>query len=117
MRLTRLKYDFTGFMLALLVTSVSFAQSYRKDSLQIKTYTRITYINNQAKDIELLKVLCDYCSDLQKKAIGDEALRRSYDDRYNPDNRLVNGQKKLAIVIRVAKKDLKAIKEKSLIDN
>lgn len=88
-------------------------QSYRKDSLQIKAYTIIKYENNQAKDIDLVKVLCDYCSDLQRKAIGDEALRRSHNDRYNPENRIENGEKKLAIYIRVAKKDLAAIKEEN----
>lgn len=97
--------------LILLVCFSSTAQSYRKDSLQIKVYTTINYKNNQVKDIKLLDVLCDYCTELQKKAIGEQALRLSYNDRYNPNNRLVNGQKKLALYIRVAKKDLAAIKE------
>ena len=98
-------------MMFLSTTSICFAQSYRKDSLQIKAYTVITYENNKAKSIELLKVLCDYCTDLQKKAIGEEAIRRSFEDRYSHDNTLENGQKKLAIYIRVSKKDLAAIKE------
>jgi len=93
------------------------AQSYRKDSLQIKAYTLIKYENNQVKDIELIKVLCDYCTDLQKKAIGEEALRRSFLDRYSDENRMTNGQKKLAIFIRVAKRDLAAIKEEEKVNN
>lgn len=89
------------------------AQSYTKDSLQIKTYTEIAYINSEAKDIKLIKVFCDYCSELQKKSIGEEALRRAYYERYEPQNILVNGKKKLAILIRISKADFAAIDEKS----
>lgn len=94
-----------------MVFTYSGAQSYRIDSLQIKAYTVIKYRNNEVKDIQLLKVLCDYCSELQLKAIGNEALRRSYTDRNLAENRMENGDKKLAIFIRIAKADLAAIKE------
>ncbi|MGB3608592.1 MAG: hypothetical protein WA775_08470 [Psychroserpens sp.] len=94
-----------------LSTAVMAAQSYKKDSLQIKSYATIEYSNNEVKDIELLKVLCDYCSDFQKKIIGEEVLRRSFNERFDPKNRIKNGKKKLAIYIRIAKKDLAAIKE------
>lgn len=103
-------------VILLAITSSSLAQSYRKDSLQIKVYTTIDYKNNQAKDIKLLEVLCDYCTEIQKKAIGEQALKLTFNDRFNPENRLSNGQKKLAIYIRVAKKDLAAIKE-DIIEN
>jgi len=61
--------------------------------------------------VKLVKVLCDYCTKLQSKAIGEEAVRRSYSDRYNPANRMENGQKKLAIYIRISKIDFAAIKK------
>lgn len=86
------------------------AQSYTKDSLQIKSYTIIEYRNNDVKDITLLKVMCDYCSDFQKEKIGEEAIRRTYLERYDPKNRLKEGKKKLAIYIRIAKKDFAEIK-------
>ncbi|WP_299336732.1 hypothetical protein [uncultured Psychroserpens sp.] len=97
--------------LILCLNTVLHAQSYKKDSLQIKSYTLIEYANNEVKRIELLKVMCDYCTDIQKEAIGKEAVRRSYLERFDPKNRLKKGKKKLAIYIRVAKKDLAAIKE------
>jgi hypothetical protein len=104
----------TQYLLFLIFALVSYlckAQSYRQDSLQIKSYTLIEYRNNEAKEITLLKVLCDYCSEAQSKAIGNEAVRRSYNDRYNPENRMKDGQKRLAVIIRIAKTDLAAIKE------
>ncbi len=85
------------------------AQGYAQDSLQIKVYTEITYQDNQAQEIKLLNVFCDYCSEKQTIIIGEEALNRAYDERYNPGNVLVNGKKKLAIIIRIAKDDFSAI--------
>ena len=87
------------------------AQSYTKDSLQIKSYTLIEYKNNTVKAIQLLKVLCDYCTDFQKEAIGEEAKRRAYLERLDPKNRLKEGKKKLAIYIRIAKSDFVKIKK------
>lgn len=104
------KYQLLLLVMLCLVT-VSNAQSYKKDSLQIKSYTLIEYVNNEVKNIELLKVMCDYCTEIQKEAIGKEAIRRSYLERFDPKNRLKEGKKKLAIYIRVAKKDFAAIKE------
>ena len=86
------------------------AQSYRKDSLQIKSYTQIEYVNNEVKSIRLLKVLCDYCSDYQKEVIGEEAKRRAFLERFDPKNRIKDGKKRLAIYIRIAKSDFAAIK-------
>ncbi|TYB76472.1 hypothetical protein ES674_11345 [Bizionia myxarmorum] len=87
------------------------AQNYAKDSLQIKVYTQITYKSKEAKDIKLIKVFCDYCSDEQTSKIGYAALRRSYDERYDPENILINGKKKLAIIIRIDKSDFLAMNE------
>ncbi|MEH6538034.1 MAG: hypothetical protein V7719_16650 [Psychroserpens sp.] len=91
-------------------TSIN-AQSYKKDSLQIKSYIRIEYRNNYVKDIKLLRVLCDYCTDIQKEAIGEEAIRRGAYECLDPKNRIAEGDKKLAIYIRIAKKDFAAIKD------
>lgn len=86
-----------------------FAQGYAKDSLQIKVYTEIEYKNREAKDIKLKKVFCDYCNNAQISKIGYAALLRAHEERYLPENILVNGIKKLAIIIRVSKKDFAAI--------
>ncbi len=86
-------------------------QSYAKDSLQIKVYTEIEYENSQAKQIILKKVFCDYCSEIQTKSIAEEALRRADIEKYHPENKLKNGEKRLAIYIRISKEDFAAIKE------
>ncbi|MFD2550963.1 hypothetical protein ACFSQP_03945 [Bizionia sediminis] len=92
------------------------AQGYATDSLQIKVYTQITYKNTEATDIKLLKVFCDYCSDTQTTEIGYAALRRSYDERYDPENVLKNGKKRLAIIIRIDKEDFKSLKDAEILE-
>lgn len=105
------KFTFTVIVgLFFLVLNVSAqGQGYSKDSLQIKVYTEIEYKNSEAKDIKLKKVFCDYCSDAQISKIGYAALLRAHDERYLPENILVNGTKKLAIIIRISKEDFAAI--------
>lgn len=85
------------------------AQSYRKDSLQIKVYTEITYKSAKATNIKLKKVFCDYCTESQTNSIAEEALLRADAEKYYPENKLKNGKKRLAIYIRIAKSDFKAI--------
>ena len=111
MRLFLRKYRVVITAVLCLQGGFLFAQSYAKDSLQIKSYTIIEYRSNEVKEIKLLKVLCDYCTDLQKEVIGEEAKRRAYLERLDPKNRMKDGQKKLAIYIRIAKKDFANIKE------
>jgi len=97
-----------GFFLS---SAIVHAQSYKKDSLQIKSYILVEYRNTIIKDIKLLNVLCDYCTDFQREAVGIEAKRRGALEGLDPKNRLKDGDKKLAIYIRIAKKDFAAIKE------
>ncbi|MEM5566141.1 hypothetical protein WNY78_13560 [Psychroserpens sp. AS72] len=105
------KYQLLCLVVFLINTIASSAQSYKKDSLQIKSYTLIEYRQSEVKDVKLIKVLCDYCTDIQKEAIGIEAMRRAKLESYDPINRMKEGDKKLAIYIRIAKKDFAAIKE------
>ncbi|WP_241485203.1 hypothetical protein [Psychroserpens damuponensis] len=99
-------------LIVFLINSIAIsAQSYKKDSLQIKSYTLIEYRQNEVKDVKLIKVLCDYCTDFQKEAIGVEAMRRAKLESYDPVNKMKEGDKKLAIYIRIAKKDFAAIIE------
>ena len=86
-------------------------QGYQKDSLQIKVYTEIEYVHYRVKSIKATKIFCDYCTTLQAKKIKDEALRLAYLARNNKDYILNNGIKKLAMYIRVSKKDFAALKE------
>ena len=103
------KYYIIIFVLFLFINFSTFGQGYAKDSLQIKVYSEIEYKNSEAKDIKLLKVFCDYCSDAQTSKVGYAALLRAHDERYLPENVLVNGKKKLAIIIRISKMDFAAI--------
>lgn len=93
-------------------TNVVAQNGYKKDSLQIKVYTSIEYVKNEAKSIEVRKVFCDYCTNIQREAISEEAKRRSYAVRNDKENRLMNGVRKLSLYIRISKNDFAAIKEK-----
>lgn len=49
-------------------SNLVFAQrGYKKDSLQIKVYTEIEYVQYRVKSVKVVKVFCDYCSELQTK--------------------------------------------------
>lgn len=100
----------------LLISSFCFQnleaqKGYKKDSLQIKIYTSIKYINSVAKEIKVRKIFCDYCNELQLEALKEEGIRRSYLVRNNKENKVVNGERKLSLYIRVSKKDFAAIKK------
>lgn len=93
------------------VSNAASQNGYKKDSLQIKVYTNIKYVNNEAKSIDVKRVFCDYCSEIQIEAISEEAKRRSYAVRNDKENRLMNGIRKLSLYIRISKKDFAAIKD------
>jgi hypothetical protein len=87
---------------------------YAKDSLQIKVYTQIEYKNYKAIKIISKKVFCDFCSDLQLKYLENEALRRTNLEVANPKYVSKNGKAKLALYIRVSKKDFAEIKDNKI---
>jgi hypothetical protein len=93
------------------ITNQAIAQGYQKDSLQIKVYTEIEYDLYRVKSIKATKVFCDYCSELQTTKIKEEALRLAYLARNNRAYIMEKGIKKLAMYIRVSKKDFAALKE------
>ncbi len=110
MNKNQIKYSILFILLSLVANTVS-AQSYKKDSLQIKVYTEITYKSAKATNIKLKKVFCDYCTEAQSNSIAKEALLRADSEKYYPENKLKNGKKRLAIYIRIAKTDFKSITE------
>ncbi len=92
----------------------TFAQiGYKKDSLQIKVYTEIEYINRQVNYIKVDTVFCDYCSPNQIKRLKEEALNRTYLARNDKEIKLINGKYKHALYIRISKKDFLEMKEES----
>jgi len=104
----------TYYLVVLFLCFFSFGYSqsisYKKDSLQIKVYTEIDYVNKRVKEIVVKKVFCDYCSENQIKFLKEKALELATYDKYNPKKRLINGTRKFALIIRVSKKDFLEIK-------
>jgi len=105
-----LKYSFFISVIILFISSQSYGQSYKKDSLQIKAYTEIEYVDGRMKSLKLKKVFCDYCSERQLKLLGEDALRRTENEKNDPKNKLKNGKKKVAVYIRIAKTDFASIR-------
>ena len=92
----------------------TFAQiGYQKDSLQIKVYTEIEYINNNVKNIKVDTIFCDYCSSNQIKMIKEEAMRRTYLARNDKGIKLINGIYRHALYIRISKKDFLEMNEEN----
>ncbi|WP_420379399.1 hypothetical protein [Gilvibacter sp.] len=87
------------------IGTLAYAQSYRKDSLQIKVYTVINYQGSHPQKIDVTKVFCDYCNEEQIEVIKKRAWSMTYDQRYAPENRIEEGERRLALFIRIAKKD------------
>ncbi len=104
-----LRFIITIFCL-FFINEILSQNSFQKDSLQIKVYTEIEYVDKFVKDIKVSKVFCDYCSENQRSYLSEKAKELAYYDRYNPQKRLVSGIRKFAIIIRVSKKDFSAIK-------
>ena len=93
----------------------AYAQPYTKDSLQFKVYTIAYFKDSNVKDIKLDRVFCDYCSDAQLKALGQLGLRSTIRLVKESKNRLINGQKKFTIFLRVAKRKFAKIKQNDTI--
>ena len=108
--LMKLKY----ILIVLFLCSYAFAKAqegWRKDSLQFKMYTRL-YVNAQLQidSINLKKVFCDYCSEKQLEALGNEALRQTKYEIHTPKYRKP-GQHRLALYVGMSKADFKRIDE------
>jgi len=98
----------------LITVCSAFAQiGYQKDSLQIKVYTKIEYINRNVKSIKVDTIFCDYCSSNQIKMLKEEAMRRTYLARNDKGIRLINGIYRHALYIRISKKDFLEMNEES----
>lgn len=103
-------------ILFLLGTYNVFAQGFTKDSLQFKVYTIATFKDSRVKNIKLDRVFCDYCSNEQTTALGQTGLKLSKSLVMKPKNRLINGEKRLTIIIRVKREDFFNIKKNDTID-
>lgn len=99
---------------SMTLQNVQAQRGYSKDSLQIKVYSEIIYENSNMKSLKITKIFCDYCNKNQIKLLKEEAWHRSFDERFSDKNRLVNGKRKLALYIRIAKKDFANLKEENI---
>jgi hypothetical protein len=101
----------TILIISLICNTLLQAQvGYQKDSLQIKVYAAIDYVDYNPVEIKVKKVFCDYCSEFQIEKLSEEAYRRTFLIRNREGVRLSNGTFKHALYIRVSKKDLAALK-------
>ncbi|RLD30037.1 MAG: hypothetical protein DRI75_01400 [Bacteroidetes bacterium] len=111
MKYVKIPYYVVALILCCFNYSVAQKKSFAKDSLRIKVYTEIKYVNGRSKEITVKKVFCNYCSAIQIEALKEKAKELAFYDRYNPKKRLVNGIKKFTMIIRVSKKDLKELEK------
>lgn len=81
------------------------------DSLQIKTYVVINYERYKAKSVEVTKIFCNYCNTEQKEYVKLQAWNWGYSVRKEPENILELGKRKLTFLLRIAKKDFRAMRE------
>ena len=84
---------------------------FSKDSLRIKIYTKIEYVEGLLKKITVTKVFCDYCSPGQIEALKEQARELAFYERRYSNKGKVNEIQKYTMIIRVSKKDLIAIKD------
>ena len=87
-------------------------RDYRKDSLQFKIYTRL-YVNKtlELDSLVVKKIFCDFCSAEQRKALEEEAYRRSLMESRSWKYKKT-GEHRLALYIRLSKLDFKALNNK-----
>ena len=93
--------------------SIGQTRDFSKDSLRIKVYTEIEYVDGRMKKVEVTKVFCDYCSDLQIEALKEQAKANIYHDKSYWTYGKVNDIQKFTLIIRTAKKDLRAIEKEN----
>ena len=91
--------------------SVSKAQSFRKDSLQIKVYTLAEFSNSELKNIKLRKIFCDYCSEKQLNVIGELGLKKAKEVVKSSRKKVNNGTQKIAVYLRVSREDFIKFKD------
>lgn len=88
------------------------AQSFTKDSLQFKVYTITSFKNSKVENIEVDRILCSYCSDIQMLALEQSSIRSTLKLIQKPENRLIEGKIRLTIFIRVRKEKFAKLKAK-----
>ena len=108
---------FTYHFVVLVICCFSFnygvgqTRDFSKDTLRIKVYTEIEYVEGRMKKVEITKVFCDYCSPVQIEALKEQARTNIYHDKSYWTYGKVNDIQKFTLIIIAAKKDLIALKE------
>lgn len=85
-------------------------KGYAKDSLQIKAYVHLTYVEGRIKEIKVKKVFCDYCSEKQLIYLKQNFWNTANSEKYNADVRLVKGVRKRILLTRISKQDFQNLK-------
>ena len=113
MKPLKFPYHFIVLIISFFCFNYSIGQTkdFSKDTLSIKVYTEIEYVEGRMKKVEVTKVFCDYCSSGQIAALKEQAIANAYHDKRYWTYGKVNDIQKFTMIIRVAKKDLIAIKD------
>jgi hypothetical protein len=113
MKYVKIPYYLVTLILCCFSFNYSIAQkrSFAKDSLRIKVYTEIEYVEGRMKKVEVTKVFCDYCSAIQREALEEQARANAYHDKRYWTYGKINDIQKFTMIIRVSKKDLKDLKK------
>ncbi|TBN06828.1 hypothetical protein EYD45_02790 [Hyunsoonleella flava] len=106
------KFCIYAICLLMMSFDSSFGQNFRKDSLQFKVYTIASFKDSKVKNIKVDKVLCDYCSEAQFTTLKQMSIKSSMKLIEKPKYRLINGEKRLAIYIRVKRENFAKLKHK-----
>lgn len=90
-----------------------------KDTLRIKVYTEIKYVEGRMQNVEVTKVFCDYCSPIQIEALEDQARSIIHREKRYWTKGKENKIQRYTLIISVSRKDLLALmdEEKRMIIN
>ncbi len=112
MKLLKNPYHIFALILCGLSFNYGIAQKkdFSKDTLRIKVYTEIEYVEGRMQNAEVTKVFCDYCTLVQMEALKEQAKSIIYREKRYWSYGKVNDIQKLTLIISVSRKDLAAIK-------
>jgi hypothetical protein len=117
------KFKYSYYLIAIVLSCFSFNLGFAqkrdsgKDTLRIKVYTQIKYVDGRMQNVEIEKVFCDYCSPLQIEALEDEARSIIRREKMYWTRGKENKIQRYTLIISVARKDLLALKEQEKYDD
>lgn len=90
--------------------SIGQTRNISKDTLRIKVYTEIEYVQGRMKKLTVTKVFCDYCSPAQIEALKEQIKEIVYREKRYWTYGKINDIYKHTMILSVSREDLLAIK-------